>query len=217
MANTVVPINGGQVVAPIDHFALAFAPARPTLDALAKLRKVRTYLAERERYDPKRNYAFGDLSPTELLALLPDAATLQHAKQLFEEAQHVPAPEEWYFLALGAMLAAMPNSGKVPVDYTFGLVNSILNDDDLHRGYREMGFSFAVVVLAIREVRRECKFVPSAQEVLEACQKHRRAFRDLIVDLEVMISVREHAEVALQPPKPRWGPQVDPDEAPLPF
>jgi hypothetical protein len=95
------------------------------------------------------------------------------------------------------MLAAAPNSGKIPVDYTFGLVDSIMHDEELHKGYDELGFSFAVVALAVREVRRECKYIPTAQEVLQACQKHCRAFRDLGYDVEMLMRVRKNAELVI--------------------
>lgn len=219
MADNIVSLTGQLVTsAPIeDRFALAFAPAKPTFDALAKLRKVRNHLAERRRYDPNcKSHPFGHLAASERLGFLPDAATLAQARHLFHEAEHIPAPEEWLHLAFGAMLAAAPNSGRVPVDYQFGLVDLILNDEELHRGYDELGFSMPVVVLAIREVRRECKYVPSAQELLEACQKHRRAFRDLAFDVDVMIEVRDLAELALAPSRtPAREPSDDHIEIPF--
>jgi hypothetical protein len=184
-----------------DRFAIAFAPARPVERAMLKLRKVRNFIADRDRWDPKRNEnLFARLTQSERLDLIPDVATLQNAKRLFHEAEHVPAPEEWLHLVIGVYLAAAPNGGKVGVDYNFGLVDSMLFDEEAHRGYDEMGYSAAVVVQAIREVRRECKYVASAQEILEACDKHRRAFRKLGDDVDVMISVREEAELPPPPP-----------------
>lgn len=194
-----------------NRFAIAFAPAQPVFNAMTKLRKVRNFIDERDRCDPNRNQLFGYL--LEQLSIIPDIATLQQAKHLFQDAEHVPAPEEYYFLAIGVMLAAAPNSTKVAVDYSYGLVDSIMCDEELHRGYPEMGYSFAVVAQAIREVRRTCKYVPSAQELLEACDRQRRTFRKLIVDVDLMISVREEAEAP--PPPPVTTPEEDNSDVPF--
>ncbi len=177
-----------------DRFAITFAPAQPVLDAMAQLRNIRHFVAKRDQVDPNRNQLFGFLQ--EQIELIPNMATLRKAKKLFHEAETVPAPEEWLFLAIGVLLAAAPNSGKIPTDYTFGLIHSIAQDEDLHWGY-DVGFSFAVIAKAVQEVRRTCKYVPSAQEFLEACDRQRRAFRKLGVDVDLMIAVREEAEAVI--------------------
>lgn len=198
MAADIIPhpgaTNGGAVAAGgfEDRFALTVAPARPVLDAMAKLRKARDFLAGGGTLDA--------LTDAELLALLPETEILQQAKELFRDAECVPAPEEFLYLAFSVMLAAAPNSGKVAVEYTIGLVDSVMHDEELHRGYDELGFSFAVVALAIRQLRRQCRFVPSAQEVLDACDTQRRSFRKLAFDVDVMISQRQHAEEAMNAP-----------------
>lgn len=192
-----------------NRFAITFAPAEPALNAMRKLRMVRNHIDRWDRYG-RRYEAFGEMTNAEVLEFLPDMTALQQAKRLFHEAEQTPAPEEWLFLAIGVLLAAAPNSTKVPVDYTFGLVDSIMYDEELHRGYDEMGFSFATIALAIREVRRTCKYVPSAQEFLEACDGQRRSFRKLGDDVDLMIMVRERAEAP--PPK---KPSDDDDDLPF--
>jgi len=57
-----------------DRFRMTFEPAQPVLDAMAQLRKVRHFIAKRDRVDPNRNGLFGDL--LEQVALIPDMAIL---------------------------------------------------------------------------------------------------------------------------------------------
>ncbi|WP_108516884.1 hypothetical protein [Bradyrhizobium algeriense] len=73
------------------------------------------------------------------------------------------------------MLAAAPNTKTVSPAYSFGLIDSILYDEELREGH-SAGFNCAVVVSAIRQLRRDQSFIPAPAEVLQACLQHRRVF-----------------------------------------
>jgi hypothetical protein len=178
--------------------------ARPTLDAVLKLREARTWLADRQRYprvmiDLHQVDEEDEEDAKARLAIIPEVAVLQDAARLFDKAVRKSAPEAWYHLALGTMLAAMPNAKNVATDYQFGIVDMILRDEESWEKDCEPGFSAPVFVCAIRQVRREEEFVPSAAKILKACQEHRKRFKKLGVEVEVFIAVRENAEKALIP------------------
>jgi hypothetical protein len=220
ISNQVAP--GAKIEDPVK---IAFAPAKPTLDALAKLQPARNWLAEWEKRDPNHNHLLFDLrrrdlyeftdTANERLAIVPEMAVLEKAKQLFYDAEHVPAPPAWYALAFGAMLAAAPNTKSVSPAYTFGLIDSILYDEDLQEGYGP-GFSCPVVVCAIRQLRRDQSFIPAPAEVLQACLQHRRRFRDLGWTVAALIRVRQNAEELIAEDKKRYEEDFGPfDDTPI--
>jgi hypothetical protein len=245
-----VNIIGGQIVtgSPLeDHFRLAFSPAKETFDALAKLRPARSWLADWDQRDPSRNHLLLDLRrypavdmvdlANQRLTIIPDTLFLEEAKLLFHEAEHVPAPDEWYPLAFGVMLAAATNAKNVAPDYTFGLVDLILYDESVCEKKYEQGFSCAVVAAAIREVRRTSEFVPTAATIIKACQEHRGKFREHQCTVETLIGARQNAERVLaefdrqylelfgdddrvepiEPRPPGWRPPVYYDDEDVPF
>jgi hypothetical protein len=141
---------------------------------------------------------------------VPETGLLEKAKQLFHDAERVPAPPAWYGLAFGTMLAGAPNAKNVPPAYTFGLIDSILYDEELQERYGP-GFSCPVVVCAIRQLRRDTSFIPTPAEVLEACRQHRRKFRDLQWTVDVLMRVRQNAEEL----KAEFNRQFEEDFGPL--
>ena len=205
----IVPISGGQNLTPSaaikDHFALAIKPAQETLDAVLKLIPARTWLDEWKNHDPsyrrilltdRTGVEFGDAE--ERLALVPDLAFLQRAAQLVADAEHKPAPEAWVHLVIGSMLAQMPNSKNVAPDYQFGIVDMVMNNEDIWARRYAPGFSAPVLVLAVREARRKSDFVPAGATILEACQRHRKRFCELAGVVTLLTQVRENAELYIR-------------------
>jgi hypothetical protein len=76
------------------------------------------------------------------------------------------------------MLDSMPNARNVSPSYRFGLVDSMMRDEEVWGRYGP-GFSYAVVARAIREVRRTSEFAPSQAAFLKLCAKHRSQFQEL--------------------------------------
>ena len=219
------PAGGGHTI--IDQFEQVSAIAKPTLDATIKLRDARIWLTE-QRKQPGTLYFVTERTIMEYdgdeimarLALIPEVAFLQNALALFDDAVRKAAPAPWYFLALSAMLAAMPNATNVTADYQFSIVDMILHDEEAWARDCEPGFSPAVFTCAIRQLRRENRFVPSAAEFLEACQDQRNRFRQLASDTETLKRVRENAEEALDLAWTEEDAQkhvVFPDHGDLPF
>jgi hypothetical protein len=201
MANNIQPLNPGQNIVPvagtsgiINRFAQVAEVAQPTLDAVATLRAARAWLTDRP------SLADDDEADAKArLALIPDAAFLQQAAQLFDDAVRKAAPEPWYHLVISSMLAGMPNAKNVAADYSYAVVDTILHDDEAWESGCEAGFSAPIFVCAIRQVRREEEFVPSAAKILKACQDHRKRFKQLGFEVEMLMTVRENAEKALLP------------------
>lgn len=133
------------------------------------------------------------------LAIIPEVPVLQDAAWLFDEAVRKSAPQPWYHLALGTMLASMPNAKNVAPDYQFMVVDVIMYDGESFQKGCQPGFSAAVFVSAIRKVLSEEEFVPTAAKLLKACLAQRQRFRLLASEVEVLIQVRENAEKALLP------------------
>ena len=203
MSTNIRPVPTGQIVtggsAVINRWEQVVEIARPTLDAVLKLREARTWLADRQRYprvmiDLNMVVEEDEDEARARLALIPEKAVLQEAAQLFGDAVRKSAPEPWFHLVIGTMLASMPNAKNVAPDYQFGIVDMLLRDEESWEKDCEPGFSAPVFVRAIRQVRRDEEFVPSAAKILKACHDHRKRFRRLGSDVEVLIQVRENAE-----------------------
>ena len=139
------------------------------------------------------------------LAVIPEMAFLQQAARLFDDAVRKSAPEAWYHLALGTMLASMPNAKNVATDYQFGIVDMLVHDHESWERDCQPGFSAPVFISAIRHVRREEEFVPSAAKILKACQTHRSRFRQLGSEAAVLIQVRENAEAVIAESKRKFA------------
>jgi len=188
----------------VDRFAQVFEVAKPTLDAIVKLRDARAWLKDRQRY-PRVMIDLNCLVEEDeddakaRLAIIPEMAVLQETARLFDDAVRKSAPEPWYHLVLGTMLASMPNAKNVAPDYQFGIVDMLERDEESWENGCEPGFSAPVFVSAIRQVRREEEFVPSAAKILKACKEHRKRFRQLLeYDVAALIEVRENAEAVLR-------------------
>jgi hypothetical protein len=209
--NNVRPITPGSIVhagansAVVDRFAQVIEVAQPTLDAIVKLREAGDWLAKWRNYDPSYNRLM--LDPNRLidedeanarLAIIPEMTVLQDAARLFDDAVRKAAPEPWFFLAIGAMLLAMPNAKNVAPDYSLGIVDMLVHDHESWERDCQPGFSAPVFICAIRQVRREQEFVPSAAAILKACKEHRARFRRLESEVTLLIHVRENAEEHLR-------------------
>jgi hypothetical protein len=205
MANNIRPLPTGQNIqgagGVVDRFAQVSAVAKPTFDAALQLRDARAWLTKWKNRDPSFNRLLlnvercDELDEAEArLVVIPDMAFLQQAGQLFDDAEHKSAPEPWFHLALGAMLASMPNAKNVAPDYQFGVVDMLVRDEEVWEKGCEPGFSAPVFVRAIRQVRREDEFVPAAAKILKACQQNRRHFRELGFNVTLLMQVRENAE-----------------------
>jgi hypothetical protein len=207
-SNNIRPLTGKTVVvqrdagngAVVDHWAQVAAVTKPTFDMIVKLRPARDWLEDRRKnyravmIDFARSVQqVDDEEAKERLGIVPELAVLQEAARLFDDAVSKAPPAGWFALALGAMLRGMPNAAGVAADYTFNIVDMLVHGDVLDRGCQP-AFSAPIFVCALRKVRRELKFVPSAAEILEACQHYRKRFKDLASDVETLIEVRENAE-----------------------
>jgi hypothetical protein len=163
---------------------------RPALDWLEDQQKRPTVLIDLDR--AVENVADEDAEAR--LAVIPEAAFLQEAAQLFDDAIHRSAPEPWYHLAIGATLRGMPNAKGIAPDYSCIIVDMLLHDHETRERGCEPDFSPAIFVCALRKMRRTTEFVPSPAEILKACQHYRKNFKELANDVETLIAVRENAE-----------------------
>jgi hypothetical protein len=214
--NNIVPAGASGAV--VDHWSQVAAVAQPTLDMIVKLRPARDWLEDR-----RKNYRtvlinvdraveqVEDEEAKERLGIVPELAVLQDAAMLFDDAVSKAPPAGWFALALGAMLRGMPNAASIAADYTFNIVDMLVHGDVLDLGCQP-AFSAPIFVCALRKVRSEQKFVPSAAEILEACQHYRKRFKELANDVETLMMVRENAEqvvsaveIALKEPSPFDG------------
>jgi len=208
MSANLRPINAGQNniatagSAIVDHWAQVVATAQPTFDAIMKLRPARDWLEDR-----RKNYQevmidldrpFDGDDARERLAVIPETAALQEAATLFDNAVRRSVPEGWFHLAIGAMLRGMPNAKGIAPDYSCVIVDMLLHDHETKERGCDPGFSAPIFISALRKVRRETEFVPSASEILKACGVTRKQFKELASDVATLIRVRENAEEALR-------------------
>jgi hypothetical protein len=180
-----------------DPFATVISPAKPALDAVMHIKpSIDWVVAARERspnlsLDVRRAQQFADQA-ADRLRLIPPVETLRQMGQLFSDAERIPAPEAWLHLAIGVMLSERPNAGKVSPTYRFGIVDSMLYDEEY-----APGFSQPVVVRALRELRKASDFVPSPAEVLKTCKRQKRLFQELQRRTEQLIFIRQNAEAVV--------------------
>ena len=195
--------GGGDDGSIVNRWKQVVAVAQPTLDAVIRLREARTWLEDRQRYPTVMldDGDFSDATDAEAasrLAIIPKMPVLQEAARLFDDAVHKAAPEPWYHLALGAMLASMPNAKNVQPEYQFMVVDTLLHDEETWEPGCEPGFSAPIFVCALRKVRKipkEGDFVPSVAKILEACQHYRGQFRSLAQQTDVLMEVRANAAI----------------------
>jgi hypothetical protein len=218
---TTVPAASNSAV--VDHWGQVIAVAQPTFDMMAKLRDVRGPLKDAEVATIRawRHRHFGDsvggddhdddevddhdddevddhddyeVVRQNYLHALVALDWLPEAKQLFEAAACRSAPEAWYYLAIGAMLRGMPNAKGVAPEYSSIVVDMLLYDHDTQEPGCEPGYSAPIFISALRKVRRDTEFVPSAAEILKACVLYRKQFSDLADEVRGLIGERERIE-----------------------
>jgi hypothetical protein len=193
LATPVSTVPAGASNGVVDHWAQVIAVAQPTLNMIVKVRQARDSLkaayANGDDYTDRRN---------NYLEALIGLDWLQEAKQLFEDAACRSAPEPWFYLAIGAMLRGMPNAKGIAPDYSSIVVDMLLYDHETQERGCEPGFSAPIFISALRRVRRETEFVPSAAEILKACVLYRQQFRELAWEVESLIGDREELERELR-------------------
>ncbi|WP_407152259.1 hypothetical protein [Bradyrhizobium sp. ORS 86] len=196
----------GQIAAlnSVDKLQVVFSPARPTLETIKamwpwlewcgrhhnRIGGMTIELPETRRESCARNR---DIA-RHYFDTIPDFPILDQARSLFDVAEHVPADDAWLPMAFDAMLMALPNAAKSVSAHTVSAyVDLILNDPEVWQGYKP-GFSYAVMVRAIRQSMRENKFVPSPAEMVELLQKQRRQFLTWQHDVLWLHNARDRAE-----------------------
>lgn len=98
----------------------------------------------------------------------------------------------------------------VPDAYRCAVADGAYQDPEVWEHY-EQGFSFAVVVKAVREARMGA--LPSPGSFLKLCIKHRRWFRTTHSDTNTLLNVRWEAEDAIEKIDPqRLLLDYDPDD-----
>jgi hypothetical protein len=199
-----------------DPFATVLRPAQPALDAIVQLKPSIDFIVANEKrrhfhLDVRRSLEFAD-EAAERLKVIPPLAVLRQAERLFGDAERIPAPEAWLHVALGILLAERPNAGKVSPTYRFGIVDSMLYDEEY-----APGFSQPVVLRALRELRKASEFVPAPAEVLKTCARQKQSFGTLRLRTEQLIAVRENAEQILAEDRRLWEQDWGPiDDEPIP-
>jgi hypothetical protein len=180
-------VNAGGTI--VNRWAQVVEVVQPTFDAVVKVR------ASRQEWEALKG---NDINAE--LAALPDKQWLEQAARLMDDAVRKPAPEGFYYLALGAMLQQIPSAKNVAPDFMFGVVDMILYDHDAWEPGCKPGFSAPVFISAIREARRsdDKDFVPGAAKILNFCQSNRKRFGQLGVDVECLVSLRHNAERELE-------------------
>jgi hypothetical protein len=194
-----------------DPFTAILTPARPTLDAVAHLKPALDLLVKLQRRavvgldlkDPVRSIDEAERR----LELIPPLSTLRQAAQLFEDARRIPAPAAWLHLAVGAMLAGMPNSANVSPFYRMGIVDSMLHDEEF-----APGFSAPVVIRAMRELRKATKFVPAPAELFDACKAQAQFLGEMRICTEQLASIRENAEAVVAEFNRKFEEDFGPDD-----
>jgi hypothetical protein len=195
---TVANETGSTIV---NAWAQVIAIARPTFDAVAKVQAGIDWLAYMQRYpiigiDLTSAWKIDEADVAKRLALLPELPVLQEAAQLFDEAFRKSAPEAWFYLAIAAMLSGKSNAKSVPPGYSIEIVDMLLYDDQNRMRGCEPGVSPAVFISALRQVRLETDFAPGTASIMKACIAHRKRFRDLALETEILIDLRQNAEEA---------------------
>lgn len=200
--NQILRPSAGDIVAaiPEDYFALVFSPAKPTLDMIRTLRPCFAWCDENRDRDGNvtvRLNTHKDIRTKNrdvarfLYDLIP--TDLDKAQDLFHAAEHEPAPVDWLRAAINLMLAGFPNAKGVSEHYASGIVDAVMDDQEVWQGYPP-GFSCPVVTRVIREVKRSCTFVLAHAEFLNLCQKHRQQFQQWRWDLIRLQNFRDKAE-----------------------
>jgi hypothetical protein len=175
-----------------DQFEITFRPAKPAMDAFIEMRRPLGWLHQRRRssrplFDP--NHA------VELLEIIPAGDRLARAGALFLKAEEQPTPEGWLHLAIGLMFDSEPSAVNFPDATRCAVADSAYRDPVVWGDY-EPGFSAAVVVRSIREARLQGALSPGV--IVNLFIKHRRLFKALKADLDILMQVRWEAEDAVE-------------------
>jgi hypothetical protein len=202
MSQELARTAGGALGAPIfgaeDPFEVIFRPAQPTLDAVVEIWNALAW------FDRKRHSRFDltdDAQAERILAIIPDDARLIEAQARFREAEFEPAPEPWLHLAVGVMLASLPDAANVHDAYRCSIADSAYRDPEVWGRYTA-GFSCAVIARTIRWARLQSS-LPSSGAFITACVRHRSQFGRWRKDLGVMINLSSRAKT--------WLGQIGPD------
>ena len=191
---TIIPFQSTGAITnagAVDPFEVAFAPAKPVLDALIELRKPLAWI-HRQRKSGRP--LFEPARAAELFELIPDGSRLADAGALIGLAEEQPAPEAWLHVVIGLMLQA--DAAAVDSDaYRCAVADSLYRDPDVWGRY-EPGVSAAVIVKTIREARLQGAPTPGAFVLL--CLKHRRLFKAARNQIRDLMEVRYQCEDTLE-------------------
>jgi hypothetical protein len=193
MSFHLIPGGGGNELGSEDPFQIAFAPAKPVLDAVIEMLEPLRWLDDQRRrsrrlFEPER--------AAELVNIIPHGGSLAKAGALFLEAEEIPAPEGWLHVAIGLMLQSEGATMLLDGDaFRCAVADGAYRDPQVWEHYQP-GFSPAVVVRAIREARLQGAYSPGG--LLKLCIKHRRQFRILNSDMDDLLHLRWEVEDALE-------------------
>ena len=186
-----------------DVFEIAFRPAEPTLDAVVEMWDT-FRLYERER---QLGVHLNDDRAADLARVIPREPRLKEIKTLFHEAEFTAAPEGWVHVAVGVMLASMPDAINIHDAYRCAITDSAYKDPSVWDGYGP-GYSHAVVARAIRQARLRSG-LPSPGDFIRICRGERKQFRRWREALGTLSGLRDRARTVLGeigPDHPDWMP-----------
>jgi hypothetical protein len=174
-----------------DPFETVFAPAKSVLDAIIEMWGPLRWLhrqqqSQRTIFDPKQ--------AGKLIDLVPPGHRIAKAGGLYLEAEEISAPEAWVHVAIGLMLQEA--GASVSDAYRCAITDGAFRDPEIWGSY-EPGFSAAVIVRTIREVRLKGA-IPSTGGFLNLCAKQRAQFKSWRADTSTLLEVRYAAEDVLE-------------------
>jgi hypothetical protein len=196
MNNDLVPHTNGVItqIGAEDPFEIMVAPAKPVLDAVVETWRSLTWLDQRRR---SRRPLFEADMASDLIAIIPDGGRLAAAGALFLGAVDTPAPESWVHIAIAVMQKSEAGSNAVDSDaFRCAIADGAYRDPQVWGQY-EPGFSFAVIVGAIRQARLQGA-LPSPGGFLQLCIKQRAQFRKWNADISTLMNIRYEAEDVLE-------------------
>jgi hypothetical protein len=202
-----------------DPVQVVFRPARMVLDALTEMWEPFAWLDQQRQ---SRRPLFEPAKAAELIHIIPPGHRIAEAGALFLQAEEVPAPESWVHLAVGMMLQSQPNPISFDGDaYRCTIADGLYADPEVSDWGRYLpGFSAAVIVRTIRQIRRECVELPHPGRFINLCVEHREWFKKRHADMGTLMDLRYEAEDALEainPEHPLLAGRYEDGEDLIPF
>jgi hypothetical protein len=193
-------IPGGREPGAEDPVQAVFRPAKPAIDAHIEILEPFRWLDQQRRL---RRPLFEPSKAASLLGVIPPGHRLAEAGLRFLQAEEVSAPEAWVHLAIGMMLQSQPNPISFDGDaYRCTVVDGLYADPEVWGRYGP-GFSAAVVVRTIRQIRGDYVELPPPGRFINLCVEQRRWFRERHEDIGTLMDLRYQAEDALEAINPQ--------------